>query len=295
LIASAHLGVRLRPRLDDRDELDRFIAQLLGDLGVVVTVGFAAAKERTRGGVLADQQPDFEFARGLSRCIVRPGGRAESQHHEQGEIESVQHENPAQVITSKRDLGKAQVRYHGAMQQIIDFFNQAMRLKQLKRAGWRRCGVEPCESVAEHAFGVSVLALILAETANVDRGKCLALAVAHDLAESVVGDITPRDGVHPDEKQRRERQAISKLSRDLGNGQLPKLWEEYEQGATPEAKLVRDLDVIEMAWQARSYVQQKLLGPASADEFIASARQRVKTDLGRRLLHAVIAQPTAPA
>src|SRR5215217_7492124 len=115
------------------------------------------------------------------------------------------------------------------MQQVIDFFNQAMRLKQLKRAGWRRCGVEPCESVAEHAFGVTVLALIVAE-ANVDRGECLALAVAHDLAESVVGDITPTDGVEPAEKQRREREAVGQLASTLGNGELAALWEEYELG-----------------------------------------------------------------
>ena len=181
------------------------------------------------------------------------------------------------------------------MQQIIDFYNLAMRLKQLKRSGWQRCGVEPCESVAEHTFGVGVLALILADTAGVDRGKCLALAVVHDLAESVVGDITPNDGIDSSEKQRREREAIRNLSHDIGNDELARLWEEYERGQTPEAQLVRDLDVIEMAWQARRYVAQKLLNQASANEFISSARERVRTDLGRRLLDVVIAQPTSPA
>jgi putative hydrolase of HD superfamily len=139
------------------------------------------------------------------------------------------------------------------MKQVIGFFDQAMRLKNLPRAGWERCGVRPCESVAEHSFGVSVLALVLSRAAGVDRGKCLALAVAHDLAEAIVGDITPRDGVAPVEKHRREREAIESMAQMLGHDELAALWEEYEQGQTPEAMLVRDLDSIEMAWQAMQY------------------------------------------
>jgi putative hydrolase of HD superfamily len=171
------------------------------------------------------------------------------------------------------------------MKSIVTFFDQAMRLKQLKRSGWRRCGVESCESVAEHTFGVSVLALVLANAAGVDRGKCVALAVVHDLAEAIVGDITPLDGIDVVEKQRRERGGLTQMTAMLHNSEdLVALWEEYEAGKSPEARLVRELDALEMAWQASSYVRHGLLDAGAAQEFIASARQRVKSELGLRVL-----------
>jgi putative hydrolases of HD superfamily len=30
---------------------------------------------------------------------------------------------------------------------------------------------------------------------DIDVGKCISMAVVHDLAESIVGDITPADGI----------------------------------------------------------------------------------------------------
>ena len=168
-----------------------------------------------------------------------------------------------------------------------------MRLKSLKRAGWLRCGVGAgeCESVAEHTFGVALLALILPDGQGVavDRDRCVRLALVHDLAESIVGDITPHDAIEPAEKHRRERSAMEELSRTLGRagGELLALWGEFEADETPEAKLVRELDVIEMACQARAYQRAGKLTAAAAEGFIASARQRVRSGVGRRLLERI--------
>ena len=173
---------------------------------------------------------------------------------------------------------------------ILEFYAQVARLKNLKRAGWRRCGVEPCESVAEHTFGVSALALALTKSAGVNRDKCLALAVVHDLAEAIVGDITPNDGIDPAEKSRRESEAIARFAQTLGDESLVALWKEFESAATPEAKLVRDLDVIEMALQAREYQRLGRLSASDADEFVQSARRRVTTEIGKRLIEAASGQ-----
>ena len=179
------------------------------------------------------------------------------------------------------------------MDPVMSFFRRAMELKQLKRAGWVRCGVTPCESVAEHTFGVSVLALVLSRAAGVDRGKCLALAVVHDLAEAIVGDITPADGIAADEKLRREREAIAELSRLLNDAEIANLWDEYEHGETPESQLVRDLDAIEMALQATTYLNQKLLDVSQARQFVNSARARVQTPTGKQLLDNIVSAEEA--
>ncbi|KAG8070608.1 hypothetical protein GUJ93_ZPchr0006g43539 [Zizania palustris] len=56
---------------------------------------------------------------------------------------------------------------------------------------------------------------------------------------SIVGDITPSDGVPKEEKSRREKEALDHMCGLLGGGpraeEISELWMEYEQNATLEA------------------------------------------------------------
>ncbi|MCB9755489.1 MAG: HD domain-containing protein [Myxococcales bacterium] len=81
---------------------------------------------------------------------------------------------------------------------------EALTLKELARAGWERIAVERPESVAAHSWGVAWLVLALCPAA-LDRGRALAIAVVHDLAEVRVGDLTPHDAVAPADKRARAR------------------------------------------------------------------------------------------
>ena len=184
------------------------------------------------------------------------------------------------------------------LDNFVRTLTRAAELKRVKRAGWMRCGIgaASCESVADHTFGVALLALLLPPRVAglaIDRDRCVRLALVHDLAEAIVGDITPHDGIDPAEKRRREERAIRELAATLGgdDGELLALWLEFEAGATPEARLVRELDVIEMAMQARAYERAGTLAAADAGQFIASARQRVTSEAGRALLAAVTDVP----
>jgi hypothetical protein len=46
--------------------------------------------------------------------------------------------------------------------------------------------------------------------------RCLKLALVHDLAECIVGDITPYCGVAPEEKHQREDAAMKELAQLAG-------------------------------------------------------------------------------
>ncbi len=130
---------------------------------------------------------------------------------------------------------------------------EAVRLKEVARAGWLRVGIDAPESVAAHAWGVGFLALLLCPP-GLDRGKVLAMAILHDLAEIDTGDITPLDGVSKTEKHRREALAMDRL---LGeHPHLRGLWDEAEARVTPEARFLKELDTLEMGVQARRYAQQ---------------------------------------
>ncbi|KAH9479817.1 5'-deoxynucleotidase hdd1 [Psilocybe cubensis] len=88
--------------------------------------------------------------------------------------------------------------------------------------------------------------------------RCVMMALVHDLAEAQVGDIAPREGIPKAEKHRLESEAMHNIVHDMLHNspaaqKINALWMEYEDGQSPEAKFVKDLDRFEMASQALEY------------------------------------------
>ncbi|GAB2223782.1 hypothetical protein Droror1_Dr00004522 [Drosera rotundifolia] len=69
-----------------------------------------------------------------------------------------------------------------------------------------------------------------------------------EVALSIVGDITPEDGVSKSEKNRREQEALNHMCDLLGEGpradEVSQLWMDYEVNSSPEAKIVKDFDKV---------------------------------------------------
>lgn len=155
---------------------------------------------------------------------------------------------------------------------MIDALIEALALKALPRAGWVRAGVPGPESVAAHTWGVSALVVLLLP-AELDRARALTYATLHDLAEAWVGDITPHDGVSPDDKAARERAAMRAWCARLPNGaELLASWEAYEAQGDEEARFVRQLDRLDMALQALAYERA---GHGELGDFFASAARGI--------------------
>lgn len=119
--------------------------------------------------------------------------------------------------------------------------------------------------------------------AGLDRLKCLQMCLVHDIAESVVGDITPADNVSKEEKQRRERETVDWMARALlcntGDGhhgeELRDTWEEFEQGDTAESRFVQNIDKLELLLQMVEYEDR---GAQNLGQF-AYVAQKLSADL----------------
>lgn len=173
----------------------------------------------------------------------------------------------------------------GASPLVTAYF-ELCHLKRLFRQGWLQRGVprQMCESVADHTFGVAVLALWLARAyfPELDADKAVRMALLHELGEIYAGDITPRDGVSAWEKNQLERESVRKVCADLPGGQeYIDLWEEFEAGQTREAVFVRQLDRLEMGLQAAVYMHE---GTAELPEFLVSARQALSDEALVRII-----------
>lgn len=166
---------------------------------------------------------------------------------------------------------------------LTRFLQRVGRLKRVPRTGWLDRGVpaEETESVADHTFRVALLAwLAAAAEPGLDRDRVLKLALIHDLAEAVTGDLPPYDPAVLAEaadadratilnrrhvrsearaaaKRAAEAAAMADLLEDLPEGlagELGELWRELEEGTSAEARFVKQSDKLETYLQSREYL-----------------------------------------
>ncbi|XP_062111238.1 uncharacterized protein LOC133822812 [Humulus lupulus] len=167
---------------------------------------------------------------------------------------------------------------------VIDFLTLCHRLKATKRKGWINHGIQNPESISDHMYRMALMALIVRDLPGVNRERCIKIAIVHDIAEAIVGDITPSDGVPKEEKRRMEQAALNEMCKildgDLRAEEIKELWEEYEYNSSTEANLVKDFDKVEMILQALEYEEEhgKVL-----DEFFLSTAGKFQTEIGKSL------------
>ncbi|CRK90832.1 CLUMA_CG004522, isoform A [Clunio marinus] len=156
----------------------------------------------------------------------------------------------------------------------VKFLELVGNVKQLKRTGWVLRNVREPETVAAHMYRMSLLSFLIPESSALDQIKCMKLALIHDLAEAIVGDITPYCGIAREEKQRREHEAIIEISSlvpKISGEEILKLFEEYESQQTPESQWVKDCDRYDMIQQAFEY-EKRDEAPMKHQEFFDNTR-----------------------
>lgn len=170
--------------------------------------------------------------------------------------------------------------------EMLKFLTIVGRLKRTDRSGWVKKNIINPESVSDHMYRMSIMAMVLGDSfGDLKRDHCIKMCLVHDMAESIVGDITPHDGVSNEEKHRREMEAINDLvamvDKKVGT-EIKDLFLEYENNKTPESKFVKDLDKFEMILQAHQY-EQEAHKPGFLQEFFDSVDGKLQTPVVKKL------------
>jgi putative hydrolases of HD superfamily len=169
--------------------------------------------------------------------------------------------------------------------QFIKFYFGLNHLKHIYRKGWLLRGIpkDLCESVAEHSYGVAVLAMIIGSKNydGLNLKKLIEMALIHDVGEIYIGDVTPDDGINPIDKLKNEREAIEKTFSKLDSGgKYIELWDEFQRNKSLEAHLIHQIDKLEMALQASVYKQ---MGYSDLGEFFSSVENQLNDPVIREL------------
>jgi putative hydrolases of HD superfamily len=194
------------------------------------------------------------------------------------------------------------------MHEVISSVLQALRLSErLKielRHSWLSDGRR--ESVAEHCWQMAFMAMLvhpyLEQKPNIERA--LKMILIHDLVEALVGDIPFfESGPRKEQKAAREQEAImelrSRLPAPVGE-EVFLLWQEFEERRTPEARLVKALDALEVQLQhnladintwldvEHELVYTKMDIHCQYDGFLSKLCQAIKGEAEEKLLAAGI-------
>jgi len=140
---------------------------------------------------------------------------------------------------------------------------QAGKLKEIKREGWLRVGIEQPENVACHSYRVAFLAMLIGDALNLDTEKMMKMALLHDLAEAMIGDITPHDMARK-EKMEKEEVVMKKMLQ--GFEEYYRIWKEFVEGKIKEAEIMQQIDKLEMILQAHEYAAK--YGKEKLKEFL---------------------------
>jgi putative hydrolase of HD superfamily len=177
------------------------------------------------------------------------------------------------------------------MDPLYTFWQYAVALKREPRKGWQKRVEGRVESVADHSFAVAMLALYEGERRGYDMEKILKLALIHDLEEAITGDLTPRDKAYRGasrvqrDRERAIRELLSKLPAK-SRAEYFRLWTDLRERPSREARLVHQLDKVEMAFQAKEY--GKRTGQRKMRDFYDSASRETNDPILKKALASIL-------
>lgn len=146
-------------------------------------------------------------------------------------------------------------------QDLLDLLLEAQLLDRIPRSGYVLRGVADPESVTEHSWHVLFLVWTVGSRIAVSRGsggldlaRAVEIALVHDLAELRIGDL-PRTSAHyfpAGAKKAAEAAAMEDVLAPLPE-RARALYREYQEGATPEARLVKACDKLQLMLKVTVY------------------------------------------
>lgn len=144
---------------------------------------------------------------------------------------------------------------------------------------------ERLESVAEHVYGVQMLALAMYSEYNydIDIEKVILMLAVHELEETVIGDLIPFETTKA-EKAKLGHEAVDKILSEISDkANLKSLIYEFDERKTPEAKFAYLCDKLEADIQCKLYDEENCVDwqAETNNELLKDPKVRAVADFGK--------------
>jgi len=173
---------------------------------------------------------------------------------------------------------KEVMKLNSEAKKLVNFLFETRVLKYLPKSSLSYLRSPFPENVAEHTFYVTMIAWILAELEKVNKDKVIKMGLIHDLAEARGGE---RNLINKFYSQTlNEPRIIKEISKDhnLKNFEIEKLFEEFFEEKTKEAKITKDADIL-----ADMLLEKEVFdsGNQKAKKWLIVSLARLKTKSGK--------------
>lgn len=163
---------------------------------------------------------------------------------------------------------------------VVNYYVLCNKLKDVIRTGWLNWNVkrDRVESIAEHIFGVQMLAIAMKSEYkyDIDIMKVIYMLAIHELGETIIGDLTQFE-ISKDEKEKIEHEAVHDILSSLLDGkEIEDLFLEFDAQETPEAKFANQCDKLECDIQSKLYDQENCVDLSKQEDNAAASDELVK-------------------
>jgi putative hydrolase of HD superfamily len=172
------------------------------------------------------------------------------------------------------------------MKKIVNYFFEINNLKRIKRSGSWIAGINNPDTIAEHAFRTAQIGYVLAELEKADSNRTLLMCLFHDNAEVRIGDHHKIMARYMDTKKA-EKLAIKDQLKNLPTkiaDKLAKIANEFNKKETKEAIIAKDADLLELAMQAKEYLE---IGYQGKQNWLDNIKVAIQTKSGKKMFEAV--------
>ena len=168
----------------------------------------------------------------------------------------------------------------GKVEKLINFLFEWRILKYLPRASLPYLKTPLSENVAEHTLFTTIIGWILAKLENANEDKVIKMSLIHDLAEARGGERNLINKFYT--QPTNEPKIVKEISESyqLKDFNLPKLFQEFFEEKTLEARIVKDADVL-----AGMLLEKEVfdLGNEKAKKWLVVSLSRLKLKKAKEL------------
>ena len=165
-------------------------------------------------------------------------------------------------------------------ENVINYYVLCNKLKNVVRTGWIDWNVkrERIESIAEHIFGVQMLAIAMKSEYqyDIDILKVIFMLAIHELGETIIGDLTQFQ-ISKEEKEKIEHEAVHNILGSILDGnKIEELFLEFDAHETKEALFAYQCDKLECDIQSKLYDQENCVDLNDQDNNKTMDNEQVK-------------------
>lgn len=168
--------------------------------------------------------------------------------------------------------------------KIVNFIFELNQLKRQRRSGFQLVGIKNPDTVAEHVMRAAQIGYILAVMeGDANPEKVATMLIIHDNGEVRVGDLNKVNARYIS-SQKAEENAFNDQVKNLGT-EIEKKWKkyflEYENRTTKEGIIAKDADWLEVAFQAKEYLDN---GYHATKGWIENVAKAVETESAKKII-----------